>query len=93
MAVRTPTDVLVLAPEGKRLPGRPKGSTNKDRALTIERIKKMADPIAFLACVARRSGSLAILTYFVLIAMPVGFPCFGYVLVPFGFLPAHLVLA
>ena len=60
------TDVLVMADpplDGKRLPGRPKGSTNKDRALTIERIKTMADPIAFLACVANGFKFRGALTY------------------------------
>ena len=66
MTVRTNSDVLVLAeppPEGKRLPGRPKGSSNRDRALTIKRIQKLADPIAFLARMANGFKFRGALTY------------------------------
>ncbi len=60
------TDVIVLAEpplEGKRHIGRPKGSSNRDRALTIKRIKAMADPIRFLACVANGHKFRGALTY------------------------------
>ena len=67
MTTREATDVLMLAeppPEGEKRPiGRPKGSSNRDRALTIKRIQKLADPIAFLARMANGFKFRGALTY------------------------------